>query len=56
MTWFDWFLCGYWLLNIFLTIAYIGKEREPFTPGVAAFSSALFVALIAVLLVTRGAL
>lgn len=35
MTWFGWFLIGYWAANALGSIALIGHRRDPITPGVA---------------------
>lgn len=47
MSWQQWFLAGFFALNILVTIGYIGQERKPLTPGAAVFVTLFNVGLIA---------
>lgn len=56
MTPFDWFLIVLWLVSALANILVVGRPRDPMTPGTAAASTVVALALIAGLLLTRGAL
>lgn len=47
MSWQKWVLVAFYVANVFLTVALIGKRREPITPGVAATVIALYGGLVA---------
>ena len=46
MTWFGTFLILYWASNALLTVALIGRRREPLAPGAAAVVVAIYALLI----------
>lgn len=46
MTPFLWFTVIWWTINAIAAVWLVGKEREPITPGAAAFSVLLYGGLI----------
>lgn len=56
MSGFDWFLVAWILFGAFLMIANVGKPRRPTEPLTAAIALLINVALVAGLLISRGAL
>ena len=50
MTWMLWVVIGFQLAVIITTISQTGKKREPVTPGVAAASTVVSLALIALVI------
>lgn len=56
MSLFVWLLLAYWLFGTIATIAWIGKQRTPLTPGVAVVTVLVNVAWTVGLLVHEGVL
>ena len=56
MTAFDYFLTGWLMFGMVVTVTNVGKPRKPLEPGVAAVSAVITFGLIAWLLVSRGVL
>ena len=56
MTGFDWFLVAWWMVNIILVVAIVGRPREPLSASAAAISVAIQFGLIGGLLLSRGVL
>ena len=54
MTAFDYFLVGWLLLGLLLTVNSVGKPRRPVEPISAAIVTAINLGLIVLLLVARG--
>jgi hypothetical protein len=38
MTWFDWILVTLLVLGVVVNVLFVGRERDPITPGVALLS------------------
>ena len=53
---FDWILVAWWLFGTVLVVASVGKPRKPTEPSTAAIVVLINIALIAGLLISRGAL
>ena len=47
MNWFDWLLVVYLSANALITIAFIGRDREPTSPSVAVVVTIVMALLIA---------
>lgn len=56
MTWFDWTLVAFLVLNAVTCIALVGQPRKPILPGTAALVTLLDGAFVFGILATRGAL
>jgi hypothetical protein len=46
VTWFGWFVVGYWGVNGVASVLLVGKRREPISAEAAALSILMYVALI----------
>lgn len=56
MSMFDWFLIAWWLFGTFITVAQIGKKREPISPLAGAIVVLINGAFMAGLFISRGVL
>ena len=56
MTWVDWALVVTFMVGTVATIASVGKDRQPITPGLAAFTAVVNMVFCIALLAARGAL
>lgn len=56
MSGFDWFLVAWWLFNVVMAVAMIGRPRRPIDPAAAAIVVVIYAAFIAGLFISRGAL
>ena len=45
MNWFGWLLVAWWATSALLTVTYVGKQRKPLEPGVAAIAVLIYAAL-----------
>lgn len=56
MSGFDYFLIGWWIFGVLMTVGQIGQPKTPTTPRVAVISTLIVGSLIFGLLASRGAL
>jgi hypothetical protein len=46
MTWFGWFLVGWYVLNALGSVALVGKQRPVITPGAAVILVVIYALMI----------
>ncbi|MFT8330272.1 hypothetical protein [Bifidobacterium psychraerophilum] len=54
MMWQQWFLIGWLVLSMVVTVASVGKDRQPINGGVAAWSVLVNVLLIWLIISMTG--